>query len=78
MYFVSVSVLHVVMQQEIQRKVSALNAEISQLEAEYIRAQHNLSSDIASLDGYVETTNKVFINRSEAKLVLSSNVDVTR
>lgn len=76
-YFVSASILHVVMQQELGRQVSAINAEISQLESEYIKAQHQLSADIASRDGYVDASDKIFIRRSEAKLVLSSNADTT-
>ena len=65
------------MQQELNRKVSTLNAEISSLEAEYIRAQHNMSAEVASLQGYTESSDKIFIHRSDATLVLSSNVDVT-
>lgn len=72
-YFVSVSVLHVVMQQEMQRNMSQLQTEISKLEAEYISAQHALSMNIASLDGYIETDNKIFIDRSDTTVALSQN-----
>lgn len=72
-YFVSVSVLHVVMQQEVERNITALHSEISKLEAEYIKAQHAMSNDIASLQGYVEVSDKIFIDRSQSTLVLSDN-----
>lgn len=73
MYFVSASVVHVVMRQEAQREISALHSEISTLEAAYIKAQHSVSSDIAQLNGYVETNTKVFIGREDTTLVLSAN-----
>jgi len=72
-YFVSASVLHVVMQQETERKISTLHTKISQLEAEYIAAQHAVSADIASLQGYVATDDKIFIDRTDPTLVLSDS-----
>lgn len=72
-YFVSASVLHVVMQQEMKRSVSLLHTEISTLEAEYITAQHELSDEIALRSGYVEVGKKIFIDRSDTALVLSDN-----
>ncbi|MFT5037144.1 MAG: uncharacterized membrane-anchored protein YitT (DUF2179 family) [Candidatus Azotimanducaceae bacterium] len=73
MYFVSASVVHVVMREESQRKISTLHSEISSLEAKYIKAQHSVSSDIAKLSGYVSATEKVFIGREDDTLVLSTN-----
>ncbi|MDC1205637.1 hypothetical protein N8083_02200 [Candidatus Pacebacteria bacterium] len=74
-YFVSASVVHVVMRQEAQREINTLHSEISQLEAAYIKAQHMVSSDIASLVGYVVANDKIFIDRSDAALVLSTNAE---
>ncbi len=76
-YFVSVSVVHVVIQQEIEQNISALHSEISSLEADYIAAQHTVSADIASLQGYVEASNKIFIERTSDTLVLSKADDIT-
>lgn len=72
-YFVSASVLHVVMQQEMERNVSMLHTEISKLEAEYIAAQHELSDEIALRSGYVAAEEKIFIDRGETRLVLRDN-----
>lgn len=71
-YFISASVVHVVMRTEVSQEVTRIASEISELEGEYIEAQHRVSSDIASLQGYVETQDKVFIDRTPASLVLST------
>lgn len=70
-YFVSASILHVVMQQEMERNVSLLHTEISKLEAQYIDAQHALSDEIALMHGYEVADEKIFIDRSDTRLVLS-------
>jgi len=74
MYFVSASVVHVVMRTETSQEITKLSSEISLLEGEYIEAQHRVSSDIASLQGYQKTDAKIFINRTEGSLVLRTNV----
>lgn len=63
-YFVSASVLHVVMRQEVERKTSNLHSEIAALETEYIQAQHAVSEDIAKQQGYVAVESKIFIDRT--------------
>lgn len=72
-YFVSASVVHVVMRQETDRDIARLNSYVGGLESKYIEAQHAISADIASLSGYVETDDKIFINRTKTNLVLSGN-----
>ena len=72
MYFVSASVVHVVLRQESQRSISSLHSEISALESEYIKAQHSVSSEIAQRNGYVVASEKIFIGREESTLVLST------
>lgn len=73
-YFVSASVLHVVMRQEVEQHSAALSSEIAQLEARYIHAQHAVSEQVASLEGYVATEQKVFIDRNAAPTVALSSV----
>ena len=46
-YFVSDSVVHVVVRKEINQEIGQPPSEISALETDYIYAQHALSSDIA-------------------------------
>lgn len=72
-YFVSASVVHVVMRQEAEHDIAGLHSEISRLEAEYILAQHDVSDDIATLSGYVASDDKIFIHRADPTLVLSTN-----
>ena len=72
MYLVSATVLHVVMQTEIDQEVKGLNSDISELENKYILAQHKVSSDIASMDGYTSISKKIFIDRAPDSLVLST------
>jgi exopolysaccharide biosynthesis protein len=72
MYFVSASVLHVVMRTEVSQQNTKIASDISALESKYIAAQHRVSSDIASLEGYHKTEKKVFINRGESSLVLNT------
>ncbi len=70
-YLVSASVVHVVFRTELEQEIQKTNSEISVLEGEYIQAQLLVSERIASLQGYSETSDKIFLDRSESSLVLS-------
>jgi hypothetical protein len=50
--------------------MSVLQSELSSLETELMLAHHRVSSDIASLEGYVEPIQKHFIDRGQQSLVL--------
>lgn len=71
-YFLSATVVQVVMHKEIQQEISEQHSVISSLEAKYIALQHDVSDTIASLDGFVVTEDKIFIDRSQSVLVLHS------
>lgn len=73
MYFLSASVVHVVMRKEVNQEIAAISSYVSQLESEYIHAQHKVSDEIASMRGYTVATDKIFIDRTSDSLVLSSN-----
>jgi len=73
-YFVSASVVHVVMRTEISQEITKIASEIGELESEYIEAQHRVSSDIASLQGYTPTVSKIFIDKTPASLVLGTQI----
>ena len=73
MYFVSASIAHVVMRKEIDSQIASVGTSVSQLEAQYIEMQHSVSSDIASLQGFVKVDKEVFIDRTEDTLVLLQN-----
>ncbi len=72
-YFLSASVVHVVMRKEIGQEIAQLGSEVSELEANYIEAQHAVSDEIASHRGYVVVEDKTFIRKTDATLVLSRN-----
>ncbi len=70
MYFLSASVVHVVMRKEIDKEISAQSSAVGSLEASYIEMQHAVSADIASLRGFTRTDEKVFIDRTVGTLSL--------
>lgn len=71
MYFLSQSVVHVVMRNEAVQSITALRSEIAYLEASYIEAHHTISARVASTEGFSEISAKIFINESPtANLVL--------
>ncbi len=70
MYFVSASVMHVVMRKEVDTHIAEASTAISELESTYIEMQHNVSSDIATHKGFVSADKKIFIDRSDDTLVL--------
>jgi len=70
-YFVSATVMHVVERKETMNKVAQKNSEISKLETIYIAAQHSVSADIATLDGFVVSDKKIFVSRTPDTAALS-------
>lgn len=70
LYFLNVSVVHVVMRQDAAVEVKELQTKISMLESAYIDAQHTIASRIATLDGYNTETEKIFVSRDAVGLVL--------
>lgn len=70
LYFLNMSVVQVVMRTEFVQEQRELQAEIAELEASYIEAQHVIAARIATLDGYNTNSQKVFVSRESASLVL--------
>ncbi len=71
MYFLSMSVVHVVFRKEVNQTARELESEIAALESKYIEAQHAVSERIASAEQLSETNEKIFITRNADTLVLS-------
>lgn len=69
-YFLSLSVVHVVMRKEATAQIGQLRSDIAYLEASYIEAKHQISARVASLDGFSQNQKKVFISKGEQSLVL--------
>ena len=72
LYFLNVSVVHVVMRQDAAVEIKELQTEISILESEYIEAQHTIAARIAVLDGYNTNTQKIFVARTDVGFVLGN------
>ncbi len=73
LYFLNLSVVHVVMRKEILQEQNHLRTEIASLETSYIEAQHKIASRIATVEGYTVDTPKIFVTRGETSLVLRDN-----
>jgi hypothetical protein len=73
LYFLNLSVVHVVMRKEVIAEQNQVRTEIAALEASYIEAQHKIAGRIAHLDGYSIDTAKIFVTRGEESLVLRDN-----
>lgn len=73
LYFLNVSVVHVVIRKEVLKEQNQMRGEIAMLETSYIEAQHKIAGRIADLDGYSIDTAKIFVTRGEDSLVLKSN-----
>lgn len=71
MYFLTLSVVHVVLRQETNEKIHALRSDIALLESEYIEARHNINNKIATLEDFSLNQEKIFITRGESSLVLN-------
>lgn len=73
LYFLNLSVVHVVMRKETLAEQNQLRTEIAALETSYIEAQHKIAGRIAHLDGYSIDTAKIFVTRGQESLVLRDN-----
>ncbi len=72
MYFLSMSVVHVVLRKEVHQETRAIESEIAALEATYIEVQHQVSERIAQAEYLAETNDKIFIERVPSALVLGT------
>lgn len=76
MYFLSLSVVHVVMKKEIERQSQQVLSEIAQLESDYIEAHHRISQKVAQIDGFSAVSEKTFVSRNvEQGLVLRTGAE---
>jgi hypothetical protein len=68
MYFLSASVLNVVMRQEIDAEIHTTQTKISSLESRYILAKTNLTEEVATAHGLLKADQKTFITKTKANL----------
>jgi predicted transcriptional regulator len=70
LYFLNMSVVHVVMRTEFMQEQNSLRTDIAMLEGKYIQSQHNIAERISTLQGYETDVAKIFVSREPANLVL--------
>jgi len=68
MYFLSASVLNVVMRQEIDAEIHTTQTKIAALESRYIIAKTNITEEVATAHGLQKTEQKTFITKTKANL----------
>lgn len=74
LYFLNMSVIHVVMRKEAVQESAALRAEIALLETRFIEAKHTITRRVAELDGYYDTeVDKVFVMRGNRDTLAQNN-----
>jgi hypothetical protein len=73
MYFLSMSVVHVVLRKEVHQQIATIESEIASLESSYITVQHHVSNKIAALENFTEADNTVFIKRGDTTFVLGNS-----
>ena len=72
-YFVSMSVAHVVVRKELSRDISDTQTRLSELEAAYIAAQQAVDIETALARGFAVNNEKIFVEKADTALVLSRN-----
>lgn len=73
MYFLSASVLNVVMRQEIDAEIHTTQTHISEMESRYIIAKTNITPDVALAHGLLKSDQKTFITKTKANLAFGGN-----
>lgn len=72
LYFLNMSVVHVVERIQFTQKQHDLNVEIAALETKFIESQHAIAIKIAALDDYDKNQNKMFVSREQVRLVINN------
>jgi len=62
-YFLNMSVVHVVVQKQLANDMQDMKNEIALLESQYITAQHTITARMATIEGVSAERNKVFVAR---------------
>jgi hypothetical protein len=74
MYFLTASVVDVVLRKEAAEQTKYTRSEIAQLESAYIDAQHTISERVATLSEFTATSEKVFVDRTTPALVMADRL----
>lgn len=76
-YFVSASVVHVIVHKEVDREIATLNSHISELETQYLVAKENITLTDAYARGFTKQSAKVvYVTKRPTGLVRASNDEI--
>jgi hypothetical protein len=62
-YFLSTSVINVIVREEMQQRIADTNARISELELTYIEAKNTVTLDMAREMGFAKVSTKQYVTR---------------
>ena len=65
-YFVSSSIVNVLVRKEVEQKITDVNSRLGTLETEYLVLKNNITIEYAYSNGFVDVTDKDFAVRSTA------------
>lgn len=70
MYFLSSAVVNVVISREYTQNTKQVTSAVTELEAEYIMAQHTIRREVALQQGFVAVVDKTFVTPFDTSLVV--------
>ncbi len=73
MYFLSLSVVHVVMRKDIMQDINQLRSEVAFLESAYIEANYVISQKVATVEGFSTVPDKIFIHKDASQGLVLRN-----
>jgi len=72
-YFVSTSIVNVIVRQEIEQEIATLNGAMSSFESDYLTHKENVDIEYAYMLGFTDIHNKQFVTR---KSLLSQGLSI--
>ncbi len=73
MYFLSASIVNVVMRQEIDHEIRETATKIAELEARYVAAKSTVTEDSMGTYGFTTAPEKTYVSKKSENVVLSRN-----
>lgn len=71
MYFVSSSIVNVVLRKEIETEIVKIHSQVGELESQYLALENNITMDRALSMGFVKLSDKKFITRTNRSLSIN-------
>lgn len=71
-YFISISVVHVIARKEVEREIAHLNSYIGDLESAYIAARQAVTEETLTQHGFVAASSeKIYVKKANPGLVFA-------